>query len=75
MRGEVPLIGVAEVLDYMDAVRGRALAVLERAGDDDSWIFEMVIQHEHQHTETMLQCIQLADARLYSPAPRERTGV
>ena len=31
----------------------------------------MLVQHEHQHNETMLQTLQLADAGVYSPgAPR-----
>jgi iron(II)-dependent oxidoreductase len=73
-RGAVPLLDVAEALDYMDAVRERALAVLARADlSGGGVIWELVLQHEHQHDETMLQCIQLAEARLYSlsPAPFE----
>jgi iron(II)-dependent oxidoreductase len=58
---------VAEALDYLDAVRDRTLAVLEETRLFDVW--EMVVQHEHQHDETMLQCIQLAEARLYSLSP------
>jgi iron(II)-dependent oxidoreductase len=71
-RGEVPLLDLAAALDYLDDVRARALDVLGRAdltGGADVW--EMVLQHEHQHSETMLQCIQLADARMYSLAPAE----
>jgi gamma-glutamyl hercynylcysteine S-oxide synthase len=31
----------------------------------------MVLQHEHQHNETMLQCIQLSERGLYSLPPEE----
>jgi len=70
-RGDLPLLGVAEVLDYLDAVRARALAVLDEADTPagGAFLWEMVLQHEHQHNETMLQCIQLAEARLYSLSP------
>jgi iron(II)-dependent oxidoreductase len=69
-RGDLPMLPLADALDYMDAVRDRALGVLERADmRRDGFIWEMVLQHEHQHNETMLQCIQLADARLYSLSP------
>src|SRR3954470_23116983 len=69
-RGDLPLLGLADALDYMDAVRGRAMAVLE-ASDlrRGTTLWDLVLQHEHQHNETMLQCIQLADAPLYSLSP------
>jgi iron(II)-dependent oxidoreductase len=53
----------AEALAYLDAVRER---VLER-GADDPLLRELVLRHEQQHTETMLQTMELA--RL--PAPHE----
>ena len=75
-RGEVPLLSVADALDYMDEVRARSLLVLDDAdpcADSDVW--QLVLQHEHQHDETMLQTIQLSEARLYSLAPREAASV
>jgi iron(II)-dependent oxidoreductase len=69
-RGSLPYLRVAEALDYMDAVRERALEVLESADlSGGAPLWELVLQHEHQHNETMLQCIQLAEARLYSLPP------
>jgi iron(II)-dependent oxidoreductase len=69
-RGELPLLGVADALDYMDGVRSRALEVLARADlSGGTFVWEMVLQHEHQHNETMLQCIQLAERPLYSLSP------
>ena len=34
------------------------------------FIAEMLIQHEHQHNETMLQTLQLAEPGVYAPEPR-----
>ena len=53
----------------MAAVRERALGVLERVdlspGGDrlnaHGFVWEMLVQHEHQHNETMLQTLQLAE--------------
>ena len=72
-RGDLPLLRLAEALDYMDAVRARALEVLDRADltGDRASVWELVLQHEHQHDETMLQCIQISEARLYSLPPAE----
>ena len=86
-RGELAYLRWPEALDYMDAVRARALAVLEEttvsidAGGISGvrWVWPMVIQHEQQHNETMLQCLQLAEPGVFSPeraelpaAPAER---
>ena len=49
----------------MGAVRERALGVLEREGGGPLW--DMLVQHEHQHNETMLQTLQLAAPGTYSP--------
>ena len=67
-RGDIPYLRRDEALAYMDAVRERALGVLEREGGGPLW--DMLVQHEHQHNETMLQTLQLAAPGTYSP---ERT--
>jgi iron(II)-dependent oxidoreductase len=72
-RGELEFLGPAEARDYMAAVRARALQLL----DDESEIHELVLRHEHQHNETMLQTIQLARLLDYSPVgttPSDRDG-
>src|SRR5918998_2524283 len=59
----------------MHAVRERALGVLERVdlspGGDrlnaGGFVWEMLVQHEHQHNETMLQTLQLAEPGVYAP--------
>ena len=58
VRGDLPILNRAEALDYLADVRQRALAILERNGASE--IHELVLQHEHQHNETMLQAIALA---------------
>ncbi len=68
-RGELPYLRRAEALDYLAAVRERALAAVEHEGGiGDGVLHELVIRHEQQHTETMLQTMELA--RLPAPADR-----
>lgn len=63
--------------DYLARVRERALEQLERAdlADDpsplvrDGFVFDLVAQHEAQHTETVLQTLQLYDDGTYAPVP------
>jgi iron(II)-dependent oxidoreductase len=62
-RGDLPYLRRDEALAYLDAVRER---MLEHDGGD-SLLRELVLRHEQQHTETMLQTMELA--RL--PAPHE----
>ena len=58
VRGDLPILNRAEALNYLADVRTRALAILERDGASE--VHEMVLQHEQQHNETMLQAIELA---------------
>ena len=62
-RGEIPFLHHAEALEYLDAVRDRTLDVLDRAqlARDGDFVWQMVLQHEHQHNETMVQCMLLAE--------------
>jgi iron(II)-dependent oxidoreductase len=80
-RGELPFLGHAGALDYLAEVRRRVLALLERDGAGDGAIHELVIRHEMQHTETMLQAIGLARlhgyqdiARAPAPDPGDAAG-
>src|SRR4051812_47611894 len=56
-RGDLPILDGAGALAYLDEVRERALGLL---GEPDPVLHEMVLQHEMQHGETMLQAIELA---------------
>jgi iron(II)-dependent oxidoreductase len=61
-RGELPYLRRADALAYLDAVRER---IAERP--IDALLHELVLRHEQQHTETMLQTMELA----HLPAPQE----
>ena len=65
-RGEVPYLRRAEALEYMEETRARSLEVLDQVARVGP-VWEMVVQHEHQHNETMLQTLQLAERGVYSP--------
>ncbi|HEX8855684.1 MAG TPA: ergothioneine biosynthesis protein EgtB [Thermoleophilaceae bacterium] len=65
-RGTLPFLRLSDAWDYMAEVRARTLSVLDRY-EGDSFIWEMVLEHEHQHNETMLQALQLAPAGVYFP--------
>jgi iron(II)-dependent oxidoreductase len=68
-RNELPLLRGPELRAYLSEVRARALGVLDSVELDDSddplladgFIYEMLIAHEHQHNETMLQLLQMVD--------------
>ena len=66
VRGEIELLDAAGARDYLAAVRERALAA---AGDHgvDPVIHELVLQHEQQHVETMLQTLALARLHGFDP--------
>jgi iron(II)-dependent oxidoreductase len=68
-RGELPFLRRDEALDYLEAVRERSLGVLERA-EDNGVLWDMVVQHEQQHNETMLQTLQLAEPGVFAPQRR-----
>jgi iron(II)-dependent oxidoreductase len=71
-RGELPYLRAGEARANLEAVRERTLAVARRSGVGDGLLFELVLRHEQQHTETMLQTIELAHLDpgwLPAPAP------
>jgi iron(II)-dependent oxidoreductase len=61
-RGELEFLGPDEAREYLGAVRRRVLELFDGHSD----IHEMVLRHEQQHNETMLQTIQLARMDGYS---------
>jgi gamma-glutamyl hercynylcysteine S-oxide synthase len=73
-RGELPILRDAELRSYMAEVRERTLEVLDSvdispdASDPllrEGFVYEMLLAHEHQHDETMLQLLQMVDG--YEP--------
>jgi gamma-glutamyl hercynylcysteine S-oxide synthase len=77
-RGDLPYLEHAEALAYMAAVRERALEVLGRVDLSESgdrlsangFVWDMLVRHEHQHNETMLQTLSLAAPGVFKPRPR-----
>ena len=59
-RGDLPFLRTDQALEYLDEVRARAIEVIDRQGVGDGMVHELVIRHEQQHGETMLQTLQLA---------------
>jgi gamma-glutamyl hercynylcysteine S-oxide synthase len=69
-RGKLPILRDAELRAYLGDVRERTLEVLDEAdiGPDvedpllrEGFVYEMLIAHEQQHNETMLQLLQMVD--------------
>jgi iron(II)-dependent oxidoreductase len=59
VRGDLEILGHADALAYLAAVRERTLAALASHGVDPV-VHEMVLRHELQHTETMRQAMAIA---------------
>ncbi|HEY7950750.1 MAG TPA: SUMF1/EgtB/PvdO family nonheme iron enzyme [Solirubrobacterales bacterium] len=77
IRGELPILRDAELRSYLVDVRERTLEVLEKveigpSAEDpllrEGFVYEMLIAHELQHNETMLQLLMMVDA---SGGPRD----
>jgi iron(II)-dependent oxidoreductase len=81
-RGDLPYLRCDDAREYMHAVRERALAVLEGADLSDGsdplngggFVWEMLVQHEQQHDETMLQTLALAEPGVFTPSRRGLPG-
>jgi gamma-glutamyl hercynylcysteine S-oxide synthase len=66
-RGDLPLLSPESAREYLDEVRSATIDVIEERGVQDGALQEMVMRHEQQHGETMLQTIQLARLPDYEP--------
>jgi gamma-glutamyl hercynylcysteine S-oxide synthase len=83
-RGELPILRDAELRSYLGEVRERTLEVLDEVEIDadapdrllrDGFVYEMLIAHELQHNETMLQLLMMVDGyRLPDGVVDERRG-
>jgi iron(II)-dependent oxidoreductase len=69
-RGELPILRDAELRSYLADVRERTLEVLDEVdlspdAEDpllrEGFVYEMLLAHELQHNETMLQLLQLVE--------------
>jgi iron(II)-dependent oxidoreductase len=73
-RPALPLLGPEAARRYIGEVRQRALEVIDRVPFDPSapllaggFVVGLVVQHEHQHDETMLATLQLMGGEGYRP--------
>jgi iron(II)-dependent oxidoreductase len=73
-RGELPILRDAELRAYLADVRERTLEVLDEVDLDpdaansllrEGFVYEMLLAHELQHNETMLQLLMMVDG--YEP--------
>jgi iron(II)-dependent oxidoreductase len=76
-RGSLALPGLDQCRAIMDEIRGRVLARLVAADFEaaspllrDGFVYQMVLQHEYQHNETILQTLQLKRGTPYTPLTR-----
>jgi gamma-glutamyl hercynylcysteine S-oxide synthase len=60
VRGEIELLDPAQARVYLSDVRLRSARALSQQGLGDGTIYELVLRHELQHTETMRQTMALA---------------
>jgi iron(II)-dependent oxidoreductase len=76
VRARLPLLPPVEARRYVAEVRDR---VLDRVSDADAFEVAMVVSHEQQHDETMLQTLQLRSGPALlgagTPLPPGRPGV
>ena len=68
-RGDLPFLRAGEAKEYLAQVRARTLAVIAERGIGDGILHELVLRHEQQHNETMLQTLQLARIEGYDGVP------
>ena len=79
-RGDLPILDQDQAAEYLNEVRGDARAILDRSDlrsdhplIHDGYVFDMIIQHEAQHQETVLQALDLrTDLGPYGPAATRR---
>ena len=77
-RGGLPYLRIEDALRHMEAVRERTLGLLEGAdlGESggpllaDAFVYELVLRHEQQHSETILQTLQIMTTEPYEPPAR-----
>lgn len=68
-RGELDHLGPVAARTYLAEVRERSEEVLAERGPGDGMVVELIVRHECQHTETMLQTMQLAGLCGFEPTP------
>jgi gamma-glutamyl hercynylcysteine S-oxide synthase len=76
-RGKLPFLRIDQCLAYMTAVRRRTLDLLEGSREaeagpllDGGFVDDLVARHEQQHSETILQTLQIMTSENYVPGRR-----
>src|SRR4051812_46943227 len=76
-RASLSLPTLPEMMERLREIRSRVLERLERVEFDDTnpllkgaYVYNMVLQHEYQHNETILQTLQLKQGEPYRPPQR-----
>jgi iron(II)-dependent oxidoreductase len=76
-RASLALPSLAQMLERLREIRSRVLDRLDSVEFDqsnpllrDAYVYNMVLQHEYQHNETILQTLQLKKGDPYHPARR-----
>lgn len=77
VRDALPLPSLGEMRTYLSSVRSRLLELLATADLDngpallrDGYLYQMLLQHEYQHDETILATLQLKQGEPYAPTTR-----
>ena len=65
-RSSLPILKPAEARAYLESVRRQALRMLEDE-PRGAYVYGLVVQHELQHQETMLQTLQLSGVAYPTP--------
>jgi iron(II)-dependent oxidoreductase len=73
-RGALDFLGPEAARAYLAEVRAHSLEVLSSHRDESTPIPELIVRHEHQHTETMLQTMQLAGVSGFTAQPIAQPG-
>ena len=75
-RNELPILRGDDLRSYMSEVRERTLDVLDEIDLEGGepilrggFVYDLILAHEHQHNETMLQLLQMVPE--YEPAERD----
>ena len=58
-RADLPLLSPREARAFCRTVRNKVFDALDAVPDDDTFAYGLVLSHEHQHDETMLQALNL----------------
>ena len=76
-RASLPIPPLAQMKERLDEIREKVLDRIERTDLDESnpllaggYVYNMVLQHEYQHNETILQTLQLKLGEPYHPQKR-----